>query len=164
MPSFPLSVLVDRLAGESGARDEAFVRALTQWLHAQAPHLRLAVCEALQLRDVVVTFQMKRRVKVIVTGYPPGELPGEVTVTIDEREFPRVELRLTDTACSDPYELCTLDYSLAGRRVRVTGGERAGAEGVLVVAATVGTAQQNRVQLDTGEVVTLDGEVLAFAG
>ncbi len=156
----PLSALFDRLAGD-GARDEAFVRAFTRWMYEHAAHLRLPLIEKLDLTDVVVTFSMKQRVRLVITGYP-RDLPGDVTATVDEREFPFVQVALAAEPCADPYEVCTLDYSLSGRSVRVTGGRYMGQSGKLVVAATIGDRQENRVQLPSGT-VTLGGEVLEFA-
>lgn len=150
----PLSLLVEQLAAD-GPRDAAFVRAFAQWLAERAPTLRLSLVERLQLSDVVVTFKMKQSVRLIITGYPPDELPGEVTVTVDEQDFPFV--RLTSSEEGAGYDFCTLDYSLTGRRVR---HGASGREGRLVVAATVGTRQENRVRLDSGEVVTLSGDAL----
>ncbi len=154
----PLSALIDRLAGD-GPRDALFVRAFTAWLHEHASRLRLVVVEELKLRDVVVTFKMKDRVRLIITGYPT-DLPGDVTVTVDEREFPFVEVTVAAGPCADPYEICTLDYAPAGRGVRVTSGAHEGAQGALVVAATIGGRQENRVRLASGEIVTLSGDVL----
>lgn len=157
-----LSLLVERLASD-GPRDELFVRSLGAWLGEHAAHLRLPLVERLELRDVVITFKMKQHVRLIITGYPPDPLPGEVTVAIDERDFPFVELAVTDRAHPDPYEICTLDYSLAGRRVHVVTGQHAGRAGDLLVAATVGGRQENRVRLDSGQVVTLGGDHLELA-
>ena len=158
----PLSVLIDRMAGADGERDEAFVRKLAQWLHERARHVRLEVAEALRLRDVVLTLQMRRHVRLVVTGYPPDDLPGQVTLSIDEGDFPHVTLLVSGEPWPDPYEMCTLDYAPAGRPVEVTSGPLSGTRGELVVAATVGGAQQNRVRLPDGDVVTLDGAALRF--
>ena len=160
--TIPLSALIDRLAGNSEARDELFVRAFTRWLGERSAHLRLPVVERLGLGDVVITFKMKERVRLIVTGYPPDGLPGEVTLTVDERDFPFVQVCVSAEPRPDPYEICTLDYGPAGRRVRIETGSRAGAHGILVVAATIGDRQENRVQLEDGTILTLPGEVLSF--
>lgn len=156
----PLSALIDRLAGD-GPRDEAFVRAFSAWVHERVRYLRLPMLERFELEDVVVTFQMKQQVKLIVTGYPAGA-PGEVTISVPERELPFVEVAIRAEPCSDPYEICTLDYAPAGRKVRITGGELSGGTGELVVAATIGDRQENRVRLEDGRVITLSGDDLAF--
>lgn len=158
-----LSALIEQLAGERGERDQLFVRSFSRWLSDRATYLRLSIVERLGLVDVVVTFQMKGRVRMVITGYPPDELPGEVTVAVDERDFPFVVVRIAEEPSASPYEICTMDYGPAGRRIRVQSGPRAGQEGVLVVAATIGARQENRVTLDSGETVTLSGEVLTFA-
>ena len=157
--SMSLSWLVEHLA-MAGPRDEAFVRALSTWLYERTGHLRLSIVERLGLRDVVVTFKMRDHVRLLITGYPPEDHPGEVTVAVDERDFPFVQILVQKEPCPDPYEFCTLDYSWEGRRVCVTSGEYAGRKGTVVVAATVGRRQENRVRLDAGGVVTLQGEVL----
>ena len=161
MEPLPLSVLIDRLEADAGARDRAFVRGLARWMHEKSAYLTIDVVERLGLRDVVCTFQMKERVKLIVTGYPPDDLAGEVTVGVNEVDFPHVRLHVSESPIPDPYEMCTLDYSLRGRRVRVT-NQNVLQEGFLVVAATVGERQENRVQLSDGQIVTLPGEVLEF--
>ena len=159
----PFSDLIDELAGE-GPRDEAFVRALSHWLHGRADRISLALVERLALRDVVVTFKMQRRVRLLITGYLPDDLPGEVTVTVDERDFTDVLVSVSDEPRADPYEFCTLDYSLAGRRVGITDGPRAGATGKLVVSATLSGREEHRVQLDDdgAGVETFGPGVLAF--
>ncbi len=156
----PLSAIVDRMAARFARRDRDFVRAFARWLHEKGAHLRLAPVEALGLRDVVVTFQMKARVRLLVTGYPPGDLPGEVTLAIDEPDFPRVDVLVTEEPRPDPYEVCTLDYSWAGRRVRIGSGPHAGEEGTVLVAATVGDRQECRLRLATGDVVTVPAEAV----
>jgi hypothetical protein len=127
--SLPLSVLIDRFAGDDDVRDEAFVRAFSAWMHDKTALLRLDLVEALRLRDVVVTFKMKGRVRLIATGSPPDDLPGEVTVVVDERQFPYVRALVHPEPVAHPYEICTMDYSLGGRRVRVTAGELEGRTG-----------------------------------
>lgn len=157
----PLSLLIDRLA-QDGPRDEAFVRGFSAWLHQRAAFITVEVVEALNLEHVVLTFKMKRTVRMIATGYPRG-LVGEVTVTVDESDFPFVNLLVSDKTQTTPYEICTLDYAPAGRPVSVTAGQHAGQQGVLVVAATVNGEEQNRVRLGSGEVVSLAGDALMFA-
>ena len=156
-----LSALVARAAGH-GARDEAFVRGFAAWFAERADRLSFQVIERLGLQDVVVTFKMKDSVRLIITGYPPEELPGEVTVTIDERDFPFVEVALSSTCRPHPYEFCTLDYIHAGRTVSIAGGPYDGQQGRVVVSATIAGREEHRVDIH-GHVVTLGPEVLTFA-
>ncbi len=168
----PLSVLVDQIAagltppgpgddeGEDGPRDRHFVRALAATLDARRPHLRLEVVEALGLEDVVVTFHMRRTVRLVVTGYPPAPHPGSVTLTIDEQDFPHTTVLLSAEPSPAPYEFCTLDYALAGRLVTIESGPLAGRRGTIIASATVGERQDNRVRLDDGRVVSVPGDAL----
>ncbi len=134
----PLSVLIDRAAG-AGPRDEAFVRAFAAWLTTRGALLELPVVERLGLTDVVVTFVMKRRVRLLITGAAPDH-PGEVTLAIDEGDFPFTPVIERDTVRSAPYTFCTLDHSLAGRPVNTPRGP-----GRLVVSATIDGRVEHRV-------------------
>ncbi|MFT7621930.1 MAG: hypothetical protein ACI9WU_001095 [Myxococcota bacterium] len=156
MEATALSALIDRLAG-GGPRDEAFVRAFSAWIHTHRRRIRLPLADGFALEDVVVTFQMKQRVTLMVTGYPRG-LPGDATLRVDEREFPFVQVHTHPQDQPDPYEICTLDYSLAGRRVAVGGGPHDGCAGAIVAAATVNGREEHRIRLDGGSVVTVSGE------
>jgi hypothetical protein len=160
--TLPLSVLIDGIAHEGDLRDEDFVRRFSMWMHDTVAFLRLHPVENLDLIDVVLTFEMKQNVRLIITGRMADGSPGEVTVKVLERDFPHVMVDLVSEAHPLPYDVCTLDYSYADRRVRITGGERAGQEGNVVVVATVGTLQQNRLRLDTGDVITVDGSLLEW--
>ena len=151
----PLSVLIDRVANED-MTDRAFVRGLTLWLQQISPRLELDLVEDMGLLDVVVTFKMTSRVKLIITGSPPGALPGEVTVTVDEADFPAVSARVLETPKDEPYEFCTLDYAYQGMPVRVTDGPHSGEVGELVVAATIGGRPRHRVRLESGVVTLAD--------
>jgi hypothetical protein len=111
------------------------------------------------LLDVVVTFKMTERVKLVITGSPPGGLPGEVTVAIDEAEFPEIIAHIRDSPKQVPYEFCTLDYAFQGMPVRIISGEYEGETGTLVVAATIGNEPKHRVRISAG-VVTVKGEEL----
>lgn len=157
----PLSVLIDRAAGD-GPRDAAFVRAFATWLTARGPYLELPLVEALGLRDVAVTFTLKRRVRLVATGAPPEPHPGEVTLTVDESDFPWLEVVDRATPRDTPYTFCTLDHAVAGRAVRVTQGPRAGSAGVLVVSATVDGRVEHRVRVDD-DVLTLPAHAVELA-
>ena len=68
----------------------------------------------------------------------------------------------------EPYEFCTLDYSVQGRRLAVIAAQAhaegtiaKGAMGTVVVATTIGEAQHYRVQLDGWDrPINLQPEVL----
>ncbi len=152
----PLSVLIDRMCDELEARDAAFIRRFSQWMHDHSDTLRLEPVQVLGLEDVVVTFQMKKHVSLVITGYVPQNQPGSVTVVIGESDFPFVNVLLFPLPVDAPYEICTMDYSFAGRPVTIRGGLHAGKLGKIVVAATVGLRQTTRVRVDGGEVVTVD--------
>jgi hypothetical protein len=155
-PSFlPLSVVFDTLWRPGELRDRAFVRRISGWLQERAQRIELDVVSHLGLQGVVLTFAMKERVGLVVTGLPPGDLPGEVTLTLAESDFPHVGLRVHASAVADPYEVCTMDYAFAGTRVRVLAGRRSGDEGSMIVASTIGLAQSCRVRMDSGEVIAL---------
>jgi hypothetical protein len=154
--TLPLSVLFDRMAGPSGARDQDFVRAFTDWLQANAAHLELGLVAHYTLEDVVATFHMRDEVKLVVTGYPPAPYVGSVTLEVAEPEFPRVLVTVRREIREDPYEFCTLDYFDAGRQIVVTGGPYIGQTGRIQVCATVSGERQVRVRLDTGPSVTVD--------
>ncbi len=154
----PLSVLIERVGCDDVA-DRAFVRGLAHWLHETSARLELDVVEELRLLDVVVTFKMTDRVKLVITGSPPGALPGDVTITIDESDFPHVTAYVLDSPKDEPYDYCTLDYALSGMPVRIRRGPFAGQEGVLVVAATIKGQPKHRVRLGT-TVVTCDEDTL----
>jgi len=157
----PLSLLVDQAAGD-GPRDQSFVRGFSAWLLAHAPRISFPIVERLGLTDVVVTFKMRDRVRLIVTGYPPEPFPGEVTLAVDEADFPGLELELLDVARELAYEFCTMDYGLSGRPMTITDGPHAGATGRLVVSATIGAREEHRVVLDSGETLTVGPGVFTF--
>ncbi|HIN85148.1 MAG TPA: hypothetical protein EYN06_01615 [Myxococcales bacterium] len=118
--------------------------------------------EEIGLSDVVLSFQMKKDVTLVITGASKLDIPGEFTISIHERDFPRVNIELSSEKFTQPYEICTLDYLFSGRTVRITEGEGAGQNGTLVVAATIGGTQQNRIRLTDGSIVTVDGDRLEW--
>lgn len=149
----PLSVVVDRMAGD-GARDEEFVRRFSAWFHEHADRLRLDALDALGLEDVVLTFRMKGHVALVATGHHP-DYPGEVTVRFHERDFPAVSVVVSGTPRETPYEVCTLDHSVEGRGVALiaplalrSGALPPGSEGRVLVAATIGPRRELRVAFD----------------
>ena len=159
----PLSVVFERLQVEGEIRDRAFVRRASAWLHERAVFLELRVVEVLGLTDVVATFNMRDAVSLVVTGYPPGGLPGAITMSIKEQEFPHVLVRIRDVRRSDPYEVCTMDYSHAGRRVWFR-SEKGQQSGTVLVVSTIGSKQSSRVLLDDGRTITAAPEELSRIG
>lgn len=148
-----LAQLID-LTSRDGQRDELFVRSFTQWLSQNSARLSIDVVDALGLVDVAATFKMKGAVTLLITGHRPN-LAGEVTVRITEAEFPSVVLTIDQDGVPDPYEFCTLDYSVQGRRVLLAaplpiGGRvlSAGHGGEIVVATTIGEAAHYRICLE----------------
>lgn len=148
--ALPLSVIVDRMAGD-GHRDAEFVRRFSSWFHEHADRLRLEALDALGLEDVVLTFRMKGHVALVATGCRP-EHPGEVTVRFHERDFPAVTVVIGPPRAV-PYEICTLDHAVEGRRVSLRAPQPelslpVGAAGRALVAATIGTRREVRVAFD----------------
>jgi len=162
--SVPLSVLFDRMAGDlpgedsDADRDQHFVRAFTEWLQSKAQHLTFDLPTHYTLEDVVATFHMRDRVKLVVTGYPPSPFVGSVTLEVDEQDFPRVIVTIHAEPQPAPYDFCTLDYFAAGTRVTIHDGSYAGLAGTVLVAATLGLRRQLRVKLDAGPGVTVDAD------
>lgn len=148
MTAVPLSLLVDRMAGD-GRRDEAFVRRLSSWLHANASRLELDAVERLGLADVVLTFRMKGVVTLVATGRHP-DVPGEVTLRFAEGDFPFLRISALDRPREAPYEVCTLDHSVEGRPVEVVATAgcplSAGTRATAIVDSTVGDRRVVRVR------------------
>ena len=160
----PLSVVFDALQVQGEPRGQDFVRRVCLWLHERSHHLEFEVVEALRLQDVVVTFKMKEKVSLIITGYPPEGLPGAVTLSIAEGEFPHVAVRVHESPSSNRLELCTMDYSFAGRRVAVMDASKGERKGEVVVVSTIGEKQNCRVRLDNGDLVNASYEQLQWSG
>lgn len=152
----PLSVLIDQMAGD-GPRDEHFVRTFSAWFHEHAAHLHLDALEILGLEDVVLTFRMKDDVSLLATGNHP-DIPGEITVRFPERDLPRVTVVVEGSPRAVPYEVCTLDYAVAGRPLSLVApfshagtSLAAGTPGRAVVAVTLGDRHQLRAAFDALE-------------
>ncbi len=144
-----LSALVDALALiEGGAeRDRGFVRRLASALHERGEKLELLAVEAMGLTDVVATFAMEERVRLVVTGRPL-QGPGEVTVRWHEREFEEVQVRLLAAPRQRPYLFATLDYRWRGQAaelLRPADGLPAGQRVRVRALATVGAEVQWRI-------------------
>jgi hypothetical protein len=151
----PLSVLVDRLGGGL-QRNEEFVRRLSDWLHERADRLTLDAVDVLGLTDVVLTFRMKGTVTLVATGRFPNR-PGEVQIRWREEDFPALRLVARRDPRPDPYQVCTLDYSVEGRPVVV-----GGVPGKAAVLATINGVPRVRVLLEgRPDPVEADPDVLA---
>ena len=109
--TLPLSVLIDGIAREGDPRDEDFVRRFSMWMHDSVAFLRIHQVQQLELIDVVLTFEMKESVRLIITGRMGDSSPGEVTLKVLERDFPHVMVDVVSEAHPLPYDVCTLDYS-----------------------------------------------------
>ncbi len=152
-----MSVVIDQLEANSDARDRPFVRGLALWLSERASHFELDLIRELGLCDVLVTFQMKDSVKLVVTGRRSDRRPGDVTVTVDEADFPHVLCELSEDPIDSPYEFCTMDYSVSDQSVQIVAGMHRGQTGVLLVAATIGKKHQYRIRLASSDVITVEG-------
>ena len=133
-----LAWLTDRFAVGREDRGRDFVRDLAAWLSEHGRHLALPLAARLGLRGVVVTLQMKSRVTLVVTGHLE-DAPGEITVRVDERDFPHVELLLCKDDLPEPYTFCTLDYARQGEWLRLVAPVLDGHEEI--AAGTVGRCQ-----------------------
>ncbi len=143
-----LSELVERLGEGIDRLDEQFARGLARQLHAHADRLELPTIEHLGLVDVMVTFTMDRRLRLVVTGGLPGG-PGEVTVSWAEADFPEVSVRLLELPRPQPYLFATLDMSYRGRRGTLLAAAPplpAGLEVTVRTLATIGDRAEFRVR------------------
>lgn len=158
-----LAALVEALAAGGEERGRDFVRRVAAWMDAIGPRVSLPFVERLGLVDVVATLHMKQRVHLVVTG-ALGSPPAEVTVRIDERDFPFVAVAVLAAPRDAPYTFCTLDFGPRGRRARLVGGgedgvaEPPGTEGRCQVVSTHGDRLFVRVELPDGRVVLWPAE------
>lgn len=159
--TLPLSVLFDQLAADR-PRDQHFVRDFVTWLQARADHLSFGLTQKYELEDVVATFHMRQRVKLVITGYPPAPFVGDVTLRVNEEDFTRVMVNVHRNALNSPYEFCTLDYFAAGAEVRVQAGPYKGLTGTVEVAVTHGATQQLRLTLNAGPRVTVPADAVTI--
>lgn len=160
-----LAMLVERVARGRDGRDRDFVRELAAWLHEHGDRLSLPLVARLGLIDVVLTLHMKARVHMVVTGTLTGA-PGDVTVRVDERDFPFVEVDVLTAPLGEPYTFCTLDFGPRGQAVRLTGpadgvSDAPGAVGRCQVVSTHGDRRFVRVELD-GHLSLWPAEVADF--
>ncbi|PIE20108.1 MAG: hypothetical protein CSA66_01440 [Proteobacteria bacterium] len=143
----PLSELIEQLGRGVGAFDEGFARALAQALDDRAAHVRIPAVDRLGLEDVVATFYMDRRMRLVVTGNLP-QVRGAVSVSWDERDFPALPVTLYREEIDAPYTFATLDFSVRGRRGVLVAPAPPLPQGQTVTVrarATIGERQEYRV-------------------
>jgi hypothetical protein len=149
-----LAALLEAAAGAREVLDEGFAREVAMRLARLAPHVSFEAVTRFELEDVVVTFQMDRAMRLVVTGHHPAT-GAEVTLRWRDRDFDAVALVLTREAVAAPCTFATLDFSVRGRQavlLRAVGGGEAG-DGVTVrCLATLGEATHWRCQLGGAEV------------
>lgn len=146
--SLSLAELVERLCPSNMPRDQAACRALAVELQEVASRVEVCVVSDLGLSDVVVTFAMRRALKLIITGWA-DEGRAEVTVRYKEADFPGVSLRLWAEPRADPATWCTLDHSVEGDTgwlLDDVGSHAKGAAVTLLARSTIGHVDQYRVQ------------------
>lgn len=143
-----LAELIEWLGRDRERFDEDFARDLAHELHAHAQRLELPVVERLGLVDVVVTFYMDRRMRLVVTGWLP-DVPGEVSIRWDEDDFPQVPVALLDERRTSPYAFATLDFGYRGRigtLKRPAANLPTGLEVRVRALATIGGQEEFRVR------------------
>jgi hypothetical protein len=149
-----LAALLEGLAGDRAVLDEGFAREVAGRLVSASSHLTLDAVARFGLEDVVVTFQMDRVMRLVVTGNHP-ETGAEVTLRWRDRDFDAVQLVVSREAVAQPYTFATLDFSVRGRQavlLRALGGGEVG-DGVTVrCLATLGEATHWRALIGTTEV------------
>lgn len=159
-----LAAIIEGVARGREHLDRNFVRELCAWLNEHGDRLRLGLVTRLGLSDVVVTLHVRDRVRLVVTGTLDGA-PGEVTVGVDERDFPFVEVDLS-SHLEAPYTFCTLDFGPRGRSVRLVAssedvGDPIGTRGRCQVVSTHGDRTFVRVEVE-GRVSLWPAEIAAF--
>ena len=130
-----------------GDRGRDFVREFSAWFQSKAAWITLEPVERLGLKDVAVTLSMRERVTLVAVGYADN-VPGEVSIRVDERDFPMVWLRLERDERPAPYSFCTLDYLPRGHCVRLTrevAGRAVGTALEVIVHTTVEERRYYRV-------------------
>ena len=128
--------------------DRTFARALAQTLADQRERLCLEPIETLGLLDVAVTFHLKQRLRVVVTGTLP-DIPGELTIAWSESDLALVGAHFRGReAGRDPYLVCSLDFFDAGRggvMTRAASGLSVGDRVTVRARVTVGAEESWRV-------------------
>ena len=153
----PLSALIDRLASGRMDRGRDFARELARQLHEQRGHLSLPLVDRLGLTDVVVTLDLGRVVRLVLTGWI-DEGRGELTLRYEERDFVAIDVRLHRARQGVAYTWCTLDRSEAGAQLVVESDDAPLPRGTvvtLVVRSTIGEVEQVRARAG-GRVVTME--------
>jgi hypothetical protein len=127
--------------------DEHFARTVARSLEARSAHVRLPFVERMGLEDVVVTLYMDREMRLVVTGNHASSF-GAISARWDEVHFPFVEVELHREAVDAPYTFATLDFSVRGKKARLTRALAPLPEGQTVTLralATIGARIEYRV-------------------
>ncbi len=167
VPARTLAGLIAQLGAGEPTWDQRFARQVAGALSDHADRIALAPVEALQLDDVVVTFHLGERLQVVVTG-TRADLPGELTLRWRARDLVDVGVSLAGRAGHrPPYVVCSLDFTVAGRRGELTqpvGPVPSGQTVRVRARATIGRREEWRVQaLGRALSVPIDGLRLAPA-
>lgn len=114
-----LAALIEHLGNGVARFDEQFARTVARTLHERAPYLGLPVIDAMGVSDVVATLYMDRELRLVVTAHhAPSQ--GAFSMRWDERHFTEVKVRLSRSERPDPYTFATLDFSVRGKKARLT--------------------------------------------
>lgn len=145
-----LASLIELLSSGTDALDEHFARDLARRLHSAADRLSLPVVESFGMEDVVATFYMDRKIRLVVTGNLI-DCGGSVQLGWDEHDFPRVPITLHPEPRESGYTFATLDFSVRGREGRLlenAGKLPAGWTVTVRALATIGDVEEYRIRAD----------------
>lgn len=142
-----LAQLVQQLGSGVDRFDEAFARTVARTLTERAAHVELPTIEGMALEDVVATLYMDKDLRLVVTGNHVAT-GGACSVRWDERFFPLVPVALLRAPRPAPYTFATLDFSVRGKKARLTASAGPLPEGQTVTLralATIGDDVEYRV-------------------
>jgi len=111
----PFSELIMQLGAGVDRFDEGFARSLARELHERAGHVRLPAVDGLGLEDVMVTLNLDRTLRLVVSGNLATPGGGAVTVRWREQELAELPVELLTEPHPAPYTFATLDFSWRGR-------------------------------------------------
>ncbi len=148
-----LATLLEQLS-EGAPLDRDRTRRIAAGLHATAAEIRMPAIERHGLVEVVATFHLDRRGRLVVTGREP-ETDAEVTLSWDEAHFPRLEVDLGAAPEAGPYAFAVVDFSIRGRPARVVrslAGVPAGTLGEAIALVSLGDRLEVRLSTPGGRV------------